>query len=91
MFFYSEEIQLVGMSATLSNISDLCSFLNAEVYTNNFRPVALREYIKLEKQIYNINNQAKCVEEVISKSRVINFPVCILGVNLDLFCITLVG
>ena len=33
-------IQVVGMSATLSNISDLASFLKADTFSSHFRPVS---------------------------------------------------
>ncbi|KAH1019210.1 hypothetical protein HUJ04_009061 [Dendroctonus ponderosae] len=55
IIFLAENIQIVGMSATIGNIEDISKFLNAEVYRKNFRPVELTEYVKCENQIAKIN------------------------------------
>lgn len=49
----SLKIQVVAMSATLSNIILLQKWLQAEFYVTNFRPVELQEMIKVGTKIYN--------------------------------------
>lgn len=43
------------MSATIGNLSDIQQFLKADVYTRNFRPVELIEYVKCGNQIAKVN------------------------------------
>uniref|UniRef100_S4RI36 Helicase, POLQ like n=1 Tax=Petromyzon marinus TaxID=7757 RepID=S4RI36_PETMA len=71
--YTSKTTQIIGMSATLSNINDLQKFLNAELYTNDFRPVELREYIKLGDSIYGVNNKALCPEEQFDFIRLLSY------------------
>ena len=48
LMFASPTTQVVGMSATLSNLDQLAAFLSAEVFTDDFRPVSTRAHHTLE-------------------------------------------
>lgn len=50
---YQLKIQLVTMSATLPNVEMLRKWLKAEYFFTDFRPVELREMIKIGKKIYD--------------------------------------
>ncbi|KAF5286028.1 hypothetical protein FQA39_LY16470 [Lamprigera yunnana] len=58
LMYMMDDIQIVGMSATIGNLSDISKFLNAEVYTRNFRPVELIEYVKCGSKIVKVDLNA---------------------------------
>ncbi|KAG7321073.1 hypothetical protein KOW79_015488 [Hemibagrus wyckioides] len=70
VLYISKSTQIIGMSATLGNVADLLSFLGAENYTNDFRPVQLKEYVKLRDTIYEVDPKE---EQCFRFSRVLNF------------------
>ncbi|XP_051940194.1 DNA polymerase theta isoform X1 [Hippocampus zosterae] len=49
----SEGVQIVGMSATLPNLSLLANWLGAELYQTDYRPVPLQERLKVGCSIYD--------------------------------------
>lgn len=44
------------MSATLPNLEVLAKWLDASLYQTDFRPVPLKEYLKIGKNVYNASN-----------------------------------
>ncbi|XP_058200647.1 helicase and polymerase-containing protein TEBICHI isoform X1 [Rhododendron vialii] len=46
-------LQIIGMSATLPNVSAVADWLQASLYQTDFRPVPLEEYIKVGNTIYD--------------------------------------
>ena len=42
-----DQIQVIAMSATIQNIDVLAAWLDADLYMSDYRPVPLREYVKV--------------------------------------------
>ncbi|XP_069781952.1 helicase POLQ-like isoform X2 [Narcine bancroftii] len=70
ILFMSKTTQIIGMSATLNNVSDLQRFLKAEHYSSNFRPVQLKEYVKIRDCIYEVDNKS---EDCFTFARLLNY------------------
>ncbi|KAM4708147.1 helicase POLQ-like [Discoglossus pictus] len=70
VLYISETTQIIGMSATLNNVGDLQQFLKAEYYTDNFRPVELKEFVKVRDSIYEVDSKA---EDNFTFSRLLNY------------------
>ena len=49
----SDGVQIIGMSATLPNLSLLAGWLGAELYQTDYRPVPLQERLKVGCNIYD--------------------------------------
>ncbi|XP_041614407.1 helicase POLQ-like isoform X5 [Vulpes lagopus] len=69
VLYTSKTTQIIGMSATLNNVEDLQKFLQAEYYTSQFRPVELKEYLKINDAIYEVDSKA---ENGMTFSRLLN-------------------
>ncbi|KAJ1372651.1 hypothetical protein KIN20_034854 [Parelaphostrongylus tenuis] len=46
--------QIIGMSATLSNIDELASFIRGYVYSTTFRPVELHEFVRIGQSMWKV-------------------------------------
>ncbi|XP_024899570.1 helicase POLQ-like isoform X3 [Pteropus alecto] len=70
LLYTSKTTQIIGMSATLNNVEDLQEFLQAEYYTSQFRPVELKEYLKINDSICEVDSKA---ENGMTFSRLLNY------------------
>lgn len=50
-------IQVIGMSATLPNLDVLAKWLNAELYVTDFRPVPLKQHLKVDDKLHDLQLQ----------------------------------
>lgn len=55
-FATNDSIKIIGMSATLPNVEEFASWLNADYYNTNFRPIPLFEYYKIGDTLYDSSN-----------------------------------
>ncbi|EDW97149.1 DNA polymerase theta [Drosophila yakuba] len=91
------QIQVITMSATLENVELLKNWLDAELYITNYRPVALKEMIKVGTGIFdnhlkllrNVSEQREIREELVNDSDDVAF-LCIEtlleGCSVIVFC-----
>ncbi|XP_076626865.1 mutagen-sensitive 301 isoform X2 [Colletes latitarsis] len=68
--YVNENIHIVGMSATIGNLEEIAEFLNADLYTGNFRPVEIKEYIKCDDNIWLFDMRT---EELLTDLKKINY------------------
>merc|ERR1719259_1012330 len=71
--YSAPSVQIIAMSATIRNLSELGQFMGAQLYTGDFRPVQLRQYVKLKNSLSEINPNALCEEDLLLNTRSISF------------------
>ena len=65
-----QEIQMVAMSATVGNLRELSTFLQAELFTDDFRPVTLEENLKVGRDILTVQRTQAVNEQFKFKRKV---------------------
>lgn len=72
IMYVNKNIHIIGMSATIGNVKEISTFLNAELYVQNFRPVDVKEYVKCESGIWLVDTR---LEEILTDKKIINYKV----------------
>jgi POLQ-like helicase len=63
------------MSATIGNLPEIGEFLQAKIYTRDFRPVELKEYLKCGDDLMEISANAPSATEAYKFTRKLEFGV----------------
>ena len=58
-----ERIQVIAMSATVGNLKELSTFLDAELFTKDFRPVQLVEHLVIGTDVLEVRGTGAYTNE----------------------------
>lgn len=67
IFCGKRKIQILGMSATIPNLNEIASWLGAQTYIGDFRPVPLREYVVIGGCVHDNKMEVVRKLEVVKK------------------------
>ncbi|XP_053995250.1 helicase POLQ-like isoform X1 [Hylaeus anthracinus] len=68
--YVNDNVHIVGMSATIGNLDEISEFLNADLYTGNFRPIEVKEYVKCDDNIWLLDLKT---EDLLTDLKKINY------------------
>ncbi|EAT36256.1 AAEL011649-PA [Aedes aegypti] len=66
-------IQIIGMSATIGNLAEIAKFMSADIFSQDFRPVELKEFVKCGSDMLEIKHGARTLEEAFVNKRTVNY------------------
>lgn len=72
LYINGKDIHIIGMSATIGNLEEIATFLNAKLYAGNFRPIEIKEYVKCDENIWLLDMKT---EELLTDLKKINYRV----------------
>jgi hypothetical protein len=52
-----QQLQIVGMSATLPNVDQVANWLDAILYKTTFRPIELKQWVKVDRALRDAEGQ----------------------------------